>query len=70
MVLIWEILAMSEVFKAGDEVVYRAKNNVSVPAMRVEFIDGDAVTCSYLERRPSDKTGQQSLAMMSSVSPY
>ncbi|WP_042063257.1 hypothetical protein, partial [Aeromonas allosaccharophila] len=42
----------------------------SVPAMRIEFIDGDAVTCSYLERRPKDQTGQLGLAMMGDFSPY
>ncbi|MDX7790353.1 hypothetical protein SJS84_06510 [Aeromonas caviae] len=61
---------MSEVFKIGDEVSYRNRNGVSVPAMRIEFIDGDAVTCSYLERRPKDQAGQQSLAMMAGFSPY
>lgn len=63
-------LAMSEVFKIGDEVFYRASNHISVPAMRVEFIDGDAVTCSYLEYRPREKPSQPGLAVMSRSSPY
>ncbi|EIM1706845.1 hypothetical protein ACET6Q_12285 [Aeromonas dhakensis] len=61
---------MSEVFKVGDEVSYRNENNVAVPKMRVEFINGDAITCSYLERKPREQTGHSSLAMMSGFSPY
>ncbi|MGL6517302.1 hypothetical protein ACSZNZ_11380 [Aeromonas caviae] len=61
---------MSEVFKIGDEVLYRTKSHVSVPAMRVEFIDGDAVTCSYLEYRPREKSSHTGFAIMSGTSPF
>ncbi len=46
------------VLNVGDKVAYKYSNMHLAfrPSMRVEFIDGDAVTCSYLDSDERVKT--------------